>query len=101
MAQAQRVLAPDEGNGAERYGRHKLDEMDASRVARHLVMFRPTDAGVADLMAKARPAFPAWERPKPSRMSCGTNTGICSRSRGSPGSIPRCRSAKASYSFSC
>ena len=58
MAQAQRVSAQDEGNGAERYGRHKLDEMDASRVARHLIMFRPTDAGVADLMAKARPSIP-------------------------------------------
>jgi predicted GNAT family N-acyltransferase len=43
---------------AERHGKYKLDEMDASRVARHLVLFHPTEEMVAALMAKARPSIP-------------------------------------------
>lgn len=42
----------------ERHGKHKLDELDASRVARHLVLFRPTEQVVEDLMAKARLSIP-------------------------------------------
>jgi len=43
---------------AGRHGKYKLDEMDAGRVARHLMLFHPTNEMVADLMAKARPAIP-------------------------------------------
>ena len=43
MAQAQRRLVPDESVRAARYGRHKLDEMDPGRIARHLVMFQPSE----------------------------------------------------------
>ena len=88
MAQAQRVLARDEGNGAERYGRHKLDEMDASRVARHLVMFRPTDAEVADLMARARPSIPGLGKTEAIqnvlRHECGHMFAVARKSRFNP-----------------
>ena len=42
----------------DRHGRHRLDELDAGRVARHLVLFRPSELVVEDLMAKARLAIP-------------------------------------------
>lgn len=42
----------------ERHGKHKLDELDASRVAKHLVLFRPTEHVVENLMAKARLSIP-------------------------------------------
>jgi predicted GNAT family N-acyltransferase len=43
----------------ERHGKHKLDELDVSRVGRHLVLFRPTGHVVEDLMAKARLSIPS------------------------------------------
>ena len=43
----------------ERHGRHKLDELDAARVARHLVLFRPSEPQVEDLMARARKLIPS------------------------------------------
>ena len=43
---------------ADRHGKHRLDELDASRVARHLVLFHPHEAAVEDLMAKARVSIP-------------------------------------------
>jgi predicted GNAT family N-acyltransferase len=58
MSLPQREMIRDEIVTGARYGKHKLDELDASRVARHLVLFHPDDAGVADLMAKARPSIP-------------------------------------------
>ena len=42
----------------ERHGKHKLDELDASRVAKHLAYFCPTEAVVESLMARARLAIP-------------------------------------------
>jgi predicted GNAT family N-acyltransferase len=42
----------------ERHGKHKLDELEASRVAKHLVLFRPTEQIVENLMAKARLSIP-------------------------------------------
>lgn len=42
----------------ERHGKHKLDELDADRFAKHLVLFRPDDTLVGDLMAKARSNVP-------------------------------------------
>jgi predicted GNAT family N-acyltransferase len=58
MSLPQKEMIRDEVVTGTRYGRHKLDELDASRVARHLTLFHPDDAGVADLMAKARPSIP-------------------------------------------
>lgn len=40
------------------HGRHRLDQLDPTRVARHLVMFEPTEAVVEDLVAQARLAIP-------------------------------------------
>ena len=51
-------LIRGEDVAAERHGKHKLDELDASRVAKHLVLFRPSEAVVADLMAEARRSIP-------------------------------------------
>ena len=42
----------------ERHGKHKLDELDASRAAKHLTLFRPTEPVVENLMARARVAIP-------------------------------------------
>src|SRR4051812_3033657 len=44
--------------GAERVGKHRLDQLDPSRVAKHLVMFRPSEQDVADILAKARLTIP-------------------------------------------
>jgi predicted GNAT family N-acyltransferase len=54
---AMRVIDGKEST-TERHGKHKLDELDASRVARHLVLFHPTEQVVEDLMAKARLSIP-------------------------------------------
>jgi hypothetical protein len=43
---------------AERYGKHKLDELDPARVAKHLLLFRPGEAVVEDVMVRARLAIP-------------------------------------------
>jgi predicted GNAT family N-acyltransferase len=42
----------------ERFGKYKLDELDASRLARHLVLFRPSEQAVEHLMASARETIP-------------------------------------------
>jgi len=42
----------------ERYGKHKLDELNAIRVAKHLVLFHSTESAVESLMAKARLSVP-------------------------------------------
>jgi predicted GNAT family N-acyltransferase len=41
-----------------RHGKHKLDELDAARVARHLILFHPTEDVVTELMARARKEIP-------------------------------------------
>jgi predicted GNAT family N-acyltransferase len=50
------------GHGEEpstdRYGKHQLDQLDASRVAKHLAYFRPTEPVVENLMVRARLAIP-------------------------------------------
>ena len=58
MAEAQNRLVPDESVRASRYGRHRLDEMDPGRIARHLVMFQPSETELADVVAKARLSIP-------------------------------------------
>lgn len=63
MTQPQKELAPqllvsDANVPGARYGKHNLNEMDADRVSRHLVMFDPDRTCVADLMEKSRPHIP-------------------------------------------
>ncbi len=58
MAQAQRRLVPDESVRAARYGRHKLSELDPARIARHLVMFQPSEKALTDVVARARLSIP-------------------------------------------
>lgn len=58
MAKPQERLVEEPGSNLSRQGKHKLDELDAKRIAKHLVMFQPSDEIVADLMAKARLAIP-------------------------------------------
>lgn len=58
MQQVQKKLVAESAPVRGRHGRHKLDELDADRVARHLVLFRPSETVVTDLMAQARLAIP-------------------------------------------
>ena len=58
MAQSQKRSLHSTVESDTRHGRHKLDELDAERVARNLLLFRPSDAVVEDLMARARIAIP-------------------------------------------
>ncbi|HKU64972.1 MAG TPA: GNAT family N-acetyltransferase [Rhizomicrobium sp.] len=55
MPQPQKRLASEE---SARAGKHRLDEMNPARVAKHLVMFQPTEQGVADILAQARLSIP-------------------------------------------
>jgi predicted GNAT family N-acyltransferase len=43
---------------SDRFGKYKIDELDAGRVAKHLVLFRPMAQVVEQLMARARLAVP-------------------------------------------
>ena len=52
-----RRLTPNEEFGADRYGKHKLDEMNP-RLAKNLTMFHPIESDVAHLMARARLSIP-------------------------------------------
>jgi predicted GNAT family N-acyltransferase len=58
MAHARINVAEPAPEPAKRFGRHKLDELDPARVAKHLAMFLPSEAGVADLMVRARLSIP-------------------------------------------
>jgi predicted GNAT family N-acyltransferase len=58
MTEAAMRAIHSEESTTERHGKHKLDELDASRVAKHLAYFRPTEAVVESLMARARLAIP-------------------------------------------
>jgi predicted GNAT family N-acyltransferase len=58
MAQSQRRLAPVDSAPAVRHGKYKLDELDPARIAKHLIMFQPTEKGVVDILAKARLSIP-------------------------------------------
>jgi predicted GNAT family N-acyltransferase len=58
MVQSHRRLAPDAAGKTARHARHKLDELDAARVAKNLVMFRPTEADLERLVAIARLSIP-------------------------------------------
>jgi len=57
MARVQRQTVP-EAVDADRHGKHKLDQLDAGRVAKHLAIFHPTEDVVAEMMARARLSIP-------------------------------------------
>jgi predicted GNAT family N-acyltransferase len=58
MAESHRRLVPEDSVRALRRGRHRLDEMDPARLARHLVTFEPSEADVVAILAKARLSIP-------------------------------------------
>jgi len=60
MSHAQGEISPDGGVSSVRHGKHNLDEMDATRVAKHLVLFRPNDSVTERLLAKARLSIPGF-----------------------------------------
>ena len=58
MTQSQRRLVPEDSVRAARHGKHKLDELDGSRIAKHLVMFEPDEKALIDVVARARLSIP-------------------------------------------
>jgi predicted GNAT family N-acyltransferase len=58
MARSQEILPQDDHAAFDRQGKHRLDELDAKRVAKHLVMFRPSQKAIINLVAKARLSIP-------------------------------------------
>lgn len=58
MAESHRRLVPEDSVRAARHGRHRLDEMDPTRIAKHLVAFEPTEPDVESILAKARLSIP-------------------------------------------
>lgn len=52
------ALIKNAASGAPCAAKHPLGQLDSNRFAKHLVIFRPDDAGVADIMEKARLAIP-------------------------------------------
>jgi len=58
MAQPQRKLVSSPVPKPVKQGKHKLDQLDPQRVAKHLVMFEPDDQVISDLMAEARLHIP-------------------------------------------
>lgn len=57
MTLSQRRMSLVEEPASERHGKHRLDQMEP-RLARHLVMFRPDETVVRDLLTKARREIP-------------------------------------------
>jgi predicted GNAT family N-acyltransferase len=41
-----------------RHGKYKLDELDPARIAKHLIMFQPTEHAITEVYAKARLSIP-------------------------------------------
>lgn len=58
MAQSQRHLIPDDVVRDTRHGKHRLDELDAARVAKHLVSFEPSEEVLTALVETARLSIP-------------------------------------------
>jgi predicted GNAT family N-acyltransferase len=58
MAQLAPEPESDPGLRPARHGRYKLDELDPSRFARHLVMFQPDEEALVEVVAKARLSIP-------------------------------------------
>jgi len=58
MAGLQRKLTQPAGPRDDKHGKHRLDALDAVRIAKNLVMFRPDASVVRDVMARARLSIP-------------------------------------------
>jgi predicted GNAT family N-acyltransferase len=58
MSLPQRELIAERRSSDAHFGKYKLDELDSSRMARHLVLFDPDEAEIARLMEKARENIP-------------------------------------------
>ena len=58
MASPQKQIQVDEKFPSERFGKHRLDELDPGRVARNLTVFHPQGAVVDEVMTRARLAIP-------------------------------------------
>ena len=71
-----------------RAGKHRLDQMDPARVGKNLVMFQPTEQGLADVMARARLSIPGIaeteEILKVVRYNPVCILGLCRRSKFDP-----------------
>jgi predicted GNAT family N-acyltransferase len=57
MAQSRIRLVQEASLTDDRHGKHRLDQMPA-RLAKHIVMFQPSESVAEDLMAKARLSIP-------------------------------------------
>jgi len=58
MAQSHQRLVPGDDVRAARHGKYKLDELDPSRIAKHLVSFQPSEQDIIDICAKAKLSVP-------------------------------------------
>src|SRR3569623_1730897 len=58
MAQSQARLIREEETPPSRHGKHRLDTLDAARVAKHLVMFEPTEQDIERMVEEARKSIP-------------------------------------------
>jgi predicted GNAT family N-acyltransferase len=58
MPQSQKKLVLDQPVRRSQPGKYKLDELDPARIAKHLVMFHPSEKTLADIVAKARFSIP-------------------------------------------
>jgi len=58
MPQSQKKPSHTQSAPPARHGKYKLDELDATRMAKHLVMFQPYEKNLAEVVAKARFSIP-------------------------------------------
>jgi predicted GNAT family N-acyltransferase len=58
MVQPRRKAALQDNAAQAVQGKHRLDKLDGGRIARHLLMFTPTEAVVENMMVKARRDIP-------------------------------------------
>jgi len=86
MPQSSKRLAVEE---SARAGKHRLDQMDPARVGKNLVMFQPSEQGVADVLATARLSIPGIaeteEVLKVVRFNPVCILGLCRKSKFDPG----------------
>jgi predicted GNAT family N-acyltransferase len=58
MTQPQKIQISNTEIPTGQSGKYRLDELDPARIAKHLVMFEPSEEVIADLVAKARLTIP-------------------------------------------
>jgi predicted GNAT family N-acyltransferase len=58
MAKSDTRLVPEDSIRAARLGKHRLDEMEPGKIAKHLVSFQPSEQNIVDIVAKARLSIP-------------------------------------------